>query len=761
MTNHRQDGPLLDIRFEDADIYRFRRFHDNYHSQQDRDYNRVEDSNNIRTPDRPDSLQTVAQTLQNVAEQLSRMQNSNDRRGRSRYTDPTPAEYTSMDSRQRQSDNRLCNPSSRIPSLDGNRGFQQNQPWGQSSSNSWTRPHTTHGIHEQPRNYFNDDQRQDQSASRSRTRQPEQRSNFQPRFQPCDNPRRQQSTSGSRPLRPTRDNGDQRRPTSGAGHRRDQPSSHSRTRQFNYHTRFRPSSPSRSNPLYRQNNNQRQTTTSTATKNATRNNNRSATEAVFRFVQLRHHLNNWESMPGSIRKNIEKNMADIHPPCPNEILRDELQRVTKTYISAITEVVTDHIERKIHENATILQQMEYPSEDNFQEVVAELCTHRLGRRLNRQQRDRNISRALSVLRSPPRNVPPQPTPMDSASPPPPPPNLPLISFLPPPNYHHIPVPNSIISHPPSGFTTSSDVAISNSSPTDNPSLTTLPPPAHPQVNQNTADSISNSSTPKPNSDQAIITRSKRTLDDSTSPFNQLNTIPKRIQRDRSISPPPSPSPPSSPNDADKSFTNSTGRKIFYKPRSQTNGHWTLKLEGEARSIIIGGSNSQRFPDPPLGWQTHSFPGISFSDLASLLKQIPKDTSITNLVIYVGVNDRGNYLDNLPDEFSDALSTIHSFGIQTFYVSTPLGKHLSIAQNQNVTQLNRLTRELFGNRFILPKLSNFIDPYDKNQIHLTSEAAETTLETIVSTTQSLNSQSQPPFISPTPPHSLNQPTSATQ
>ena len=105
-------------------------------------------------------------------------------------------------------------------------------------------------------------------------------------------------------------------------------------------------------------------------------------------------------------------------------------------------------------------------------------------------------------------------------------------------------------------------------------------------------------------------------------------------------------------------------------------------------------------------------------------------------------------------FCDFLSPPNPSSIQTFYVSTPVGKHRTIARNQNVTQLNQLTRELLETDLSNLTYQTSLTPMPR--IRLTSQHQSDRLHHTIFELQI------PASLHISNPHTpLNQPTSSTQ
>jgi len=73
---------------------------------------------------------------------------------------------------------------------------------------------------------------------------------------------------------------------------------------------------------------------------------------VYRIVQLKHHESNWQELPKSLARRLERFAGDINPPMVDQELRSKMEQLTNTYAESICDTVQKHIGRKLLETGT-------------------------------------------------------------------------------------------------------------------------------------------------------------------------------------------------------------------------------------------------------------------------------------------------------------------------------------------------------------------------------------------------------------------------
>jgi len=81
------------------------------------------------------------------------------------------------------------------------------------------------------------------------------------------------------------------------------------------------------------------------------------THNVFRFLQIKHHQQNWHSMPNSITQELKLITDNITPPLPSVDLKLKLNRVRENFQAEVATTVTDHLTQNEAKHLQIMQNM--------------------------------------------------------------------------------------------------------------------------------------------------------------------------------------------------------------------------------------------------------------------------------------------------------------------------------------------------------------------------------------------------------------------
>lgn len=118
---------------------------------------------------------------------------------------------------------------------------------------------------------------------------------------------------------------------------------------------------------------------------------------LFRFVQVSHHSGNWTQTPKGIAAAINKLIASIKPPMPNEEVMNELAALGLEFADKIGNCVSKHLSvcKSIIEQD--LLKTESQETDKARETATRHLISKFDRKLSSSNRDRWMSEAVGMV----------------------------------------------------------------------------------------------------------------------------------------------------------------------------------------------------------------------------------------------------------------------------------------------------------------------------------------------------------------------------
>ena len=406
--------------------------------------------------------------------------------------------------------------------------------------------------------------------------------------------------------------------------------------------------------------------------------------AIFKYVQILHHLHNWNNIPKGIQDNINRLTDNINPPNPDVTFSTKLRSLNDYIARSIQDTVNEHLyqlrrstkELIINSDSNII-----PTGDLKSEVI-HLCSKILGTRLKAPARDSYIQEAMDLL---PTSLPPYTT----------------TEF------------NSSIILPVTADPTAT------TGPTDPQSSTTLF--IHPTHHLLPPPDPTDIPTPQVN---AHFKRSRVEVDSTPSP------VTSNFKR------------PEPPLNYSHSFPNPSVTKSYLPPSPVTfhpsgflnQGLWTPAPKPSTRTIIISDAMARYFPLPPESVETHCFPSITVHDLPRLLTVFTKDTKVEDIIICIDLYHSSRPTSAPFPDFDPLFRDLEQRDIFVFLVSLPPGStHYREGSQELQTerlQLQTLFEKSYHYHIIRPDLDpDSVDDSDLYRIHLKPSAAQKTFQTI--------------------------------
>lgn len=120
-------------------------------------------------------------------------------------------------------------------------------------------------------------------------------------------------------------------------------------------------------------------------------------KTLFKAVQLRHHLSNWEHVPERLAARIDSLMTDIRPPMADDRLQAELYGLGMEFCSRIRQTVQDHLDRMTATVADKAGSLDPSDLDRARSIASKYATQRLGRRLTTERCKEYLDDAVNLV----------------------------------------------------------------------------------------------------------------------------------------------------------------------------------------------------------------------------------------------------------------------------------------------------------------------------------------------------------------------------
>ena len=119
-------------------------------------------------------------------------------------------------------------------------------------------------------------------------------------------------------------------------------------------------------------------------------------KTTFRYVQISHHLENWQNVPASIGKNIGTLISNIKPPMPSSELIDNLTAIGIDFGNKIAETVKSHLQTvKVNVESSLLS-LDHQDADKAHAIVKKQLNYKLGRKMAAKDQERWLSEARGL-----------------------------------------------------------------------------------------------------------------------------------------------------------------------------------------------------------------------------------------------------------------------------------------------------------------------------------------------------------------------------
>lgn len=408
----------------------------------------------------------------------------------------------------------------------------------------------------------------------------------------------------------------------------------------------------------------------------------SVSKCIYRLVQLQHHEKNWEVLPKSIDDRLQRLASDINPPMVDDEFRQRMKTAATKFGSEITDLVRDHLRRKLADKEIEAGRLDPTDIDRAKEVAAKYVGVRLGQRLDEGRRSQLLTEAAATIGA----------------------------FRRPP-----PVP--------AATTTASTSA------TDHQWRVVG------RQDRHAADDV-----------VATTSRKRKPSTPDTTPVsNRFDALGNDTDSSQSDVEPANSSASGSPAHARRSpkklrstghhmtTTTDSGVRVFHGPKES----WTIEPSADTTTIVLGDSNLRRVPEIPDGWEVHSLSGAHFRHVAAAIRRLSGPPKKFNVVIQAGINHR-DHVDDTTDREIDSLveqAQAHPAINGVFHIGVSATPTMSPMEANNVKRINgRFEYNLSAVRCSPPIPVDEVrtTPGDAHGIHYTEETSGKIIDCIQAT-----------------------------
>ena len=399
----------------------------------------------------------------------------------------------------------------------------------------------------------------------------------------------------------------------------------------------------------------------------------SVAKCVYRQVQLRHHMDNWTTLPGKLATRLRAFADDIKPPMPDDELRQAVSAATDEYGKRISAIVRDHLDRKLQATKAEAGRLNPMDVDRAQMTAEKYVSKRLGKKIENDRRQSMLQEAAAMIGKATTSQAP---------------NADAEGFR--------QVQRNRNGSGKTGSINISDVVEQTSR-----------TPLNKRMRVASADSpvsLSNRFSPLASTSKSDVTQSQPTV------TRQPVVVVERL-----------PEPP-----------RVEGRPGLTIHQTDKKDEWELKVADRTRVLVIGDSNLRDTPQVPDHWEVHCFPGARMQHVTKMLDTLSPQASVSHIVCQVGINHRDDAPSRMKGEFRQMEARLLSTGKTVICTGIPVPMTATARHAGTINELNAL---FAGGpfKYICPVPSNrvTIKPMDtRHGIHHTQETVELVLQSMV-------------------------------
>lgn len=410
------------------------------------------------------------------------------------------------------------------------------------------------------------------------------------------------------------------------------------------------------------------------------------TKTLVRMVQLRHHQDNWQVLPKTIKSQLDKLMASIKPPLADSTLEADLENLKLSFASGLRTAVSAHITRSLKMETEKAKTLNSADIEKAKRVASKHVRQRLGR-LTEERRLQFLDEAAEQFTGQHLNQP-----IDSGS-----------------------SDDDELDHQRNW------TVVKNPGPGDKGGK--KPAPAS-QRQTSEAPVAAGKRKQSPQTPTQIATKNRFITLSSDEDLEPMDDQP--VASTSTANPLPKRPRPQS----DYIRTNS-GVYVYTCHKDD----WTIQL-GQSNNIILADSNLKAATLVPDNAEIHALPGASLRHVTRAIKRLRPEGHL-NVVIQVGINDRTHSETEIENDIQLLFKAIRDQDaiIHTFVLGVSIPFTLPEEQRHRLHVLNTMMEEQVGiDHWIkpLPKGEVRINPNDSSGIHYTQESVASILEKVALT-----------------------------
>jgi len=453
---------------------------------------------------------------------------------------------------------------------------------------------------------------------------------------------------------------------------------------------------------------------------------------LYRGTQLRHHANNWGTLPKPVEKKIKDLFEFLTPPVPTDELKSQLESIRSSIAHEIRSCVLSHINTQTTINSKQLGEhaINETDRDAARGLAERVIKRKYGRKASQQNLNTWLAADLSVMgqgttstnhpesilqatESTNHTEPIYVQATNNTS-----------SDTPQTNRKRrrdspIPVSNRfsvLTENPDQSESVESDV-LTDTDVTNPKKLLARSPET---IRNENIDGNKNNASKNPTDDRFSL----------QTDFDDILSMPPPPQCDRSLASQPTVS--LNRLSLSKSFypKQTSNKNVIIHNNKIKKSAWKLDIRGSPNTVLVTDSNfrlaSHDIPIPD-DWEIHVYPGNNFANTTHILKTATIPDCVKNVILAVGINHRDwkFVTSTKPDwykmvaEAKRLKTTVHFLGVST--VDLP----------ETIKAINQSGMKSFGDKFIpaLPEDQVTISPIDPSNIHHNKETVEKIINSI--------------------------------
>jgi DNA-binding FrmR family transcriptional regulator len=424
----------------------------------------------------------------------------------------------------------------------------------------------------------------------------------------------------------------------------------------------------------------------------------------YKYCQLRHHEQNWRSLPRKVEGMIKESFVNIKPPCPDEELTQQLNAVQAETNQKVLEIVQKHLKKSIENNKESLARLNPADKDRALRIAYQRLAKNLGNRMRHEERNQLLAEADELLTYRQRNEESTAT-------------------------REISQEAAHQDRKEEGRTDRDEKDKEKS--TTNGDVENGVEEEEQMEQGLTRKRGRPENTPTPEKNRPA--RNEEGAKDSATNLkgtthgasleNLINSITETPTKKRLIR--------SSKVRLDDQLQNTNKNRISIH-RSEGKAEWGIAPSEETGTVIIGDSNLKLARNIPEGTEVHCFPGLHFSHAAAILNKLHTDSNPLRVVIAAGINHRDHSITELDTELKRLKGAVGESEHEILVMGVPSSHSHGEDLQRKINLINGRLRTTYQNRYIEPigRDEVTVAEFDLYGIHHNQPTTDKVIESIL-------------------------------